>query len=208
MPNDDDKTIVEQDGDAKDSGKESKQPKSGGSKKLIIFGGIGVGAIVIGLALAIFVVKPMMSDNGGEDSQTEEINSDDGGQEVAKASSKSKPKKKKKKKKKSSNKNGVEENYVFSLSDIVVNPAGTGGSRWLSVSFGFELDSQEEMERFEARTPIIRDALITLLSAKTVTHLTDPKQKEIIRFQIKRKLSKIMQTDELAAVYYTDFVMQ
>ena len=55
---------------------------------------------------------------------------------------------------------------------------------------------------------MVRDALITILSAKSVSQLTDPKQKEIVRYQIKKRVSQLMETDELAAVYYTDFVLQ
>ena len=56
--------------------------------------------------------------------------------------------------------------------------------------------------------PDFRDALITIMSSKTVAQLTDAKQKEIIRYQIKKRLSKLLDTEELAAVYYTDFVLQ
>ena len=94
------------------------------------------------------------------------------------------------------------------IKDIVINPAGTGGSRFLSVSFGFELESSELAAEFEHREPLVRDALITIMSSKTVAQLTDAKQKEIIRYQIKKRVSQLLNTDDLAAVYYTDFVLQ
>ncbi|RME23007.1 MAG: hypothetical protein D6800_10415 [Candidatus Zixiibacteriota bacterium] len=97
---------------------------------------------------------------------------------------------------------------VYAIKDIVVNPAGTGGSRFLSASFGFELDSPELAAEFEEREPLVRDALITILSSKTVAQLTDVKQKEIMRYQIKKRVSQLMGTDGVEAVYYTDFVLQ
>ena len=204
MANDDEKTVVEQ-GDNKEASEGEEKKKSGG-KNMIMLGGIGVGAIVIGLVLALFVVKPMMSSDSSEADATEEVSKDDS------HSQKKEHKPEKKKEKKSSShghgEEGTIESYVYMISDIVVNPAGTGGSRFLSVSFGFELESNYMMRQFEAKEPIIRDALITIMSSKTVAHLTDPKQKEIIRLLIKRKVSRIMKTDELAGVYYTDFVLQ
>ncbi len=201
MANDDEKTVVEQ-GDNKEASEGEEKKKSGG-KNMIMLGGIGVGAIVIGLALALFVVKPMMSSDSSEADATEEVSKDDN------HSQKKEHKPEKKKEKKSAHgEEGAIESYVYMISDIVVNPAGTGGSRFLSVSFGFELESDYMMRQFEAKEPIIRDALITIMSSKTVAHLTDPKQKEIIRLLIKRKVSRIMKTDELAGVYYTDFVLQ
>ncbi|MEA1981173.1 MAG: flagellar basal body-associated FliL family protein [candidate division Zixibacteria bacterium] len=206
MANDDEKTVVEQ-GDKKEASEGEGKKKPGG-KNMIMLGGIGVGAIVIGLALALFVVKPMMSSDSSETDATEEVSTDDGHGE------KKEHKPKKKHKEESSDhggghgEEGAVESLVYMVSDIVVNPAGTGGSRFLSVSFGFELESSYMMSQFEAKEPIIRDALITIMSSKTVAHLTDPRQKEIIRLLIKRKVSRIMETDELAGVYYTDFVLQ
>ncbi len=173
-------------------------PKKG-SSKLIMFGGIGLGVVVIGVALALFVIKPMMSDSGGEaevaEEQTEEVDS-----HAEKPKPKPKPKKK--------DAHGEATSMVYAVKDIVVNPAGTGGTRFLSVSFGFELGSAELATEFTERELVVRDALITILSSKTVAQLTDAKQKEITRYQVKKRLEKLMDTDEITGVYYTDFVLQ
>jgi len=209
MANDDEKTKVEANEAEGDSGDKASAKKSGGSKKLILFGGIGVGAVVIGIALALFVLKPMMSNSSdGEAGQNTEIAASGQKKADTQGEKKKRKKEKKEKKKKKGDEEGGEAGYIGTIKDIVINPAGTGGSRFLSVSFGFELESPEAEAAFEAREPAIRDALITILSSKTVAQLTDPKQKEILRYQIKRRVSKLMETDELAGVYYTDFVLQ
>lgn len=204
MANDEERTIVEA-GDGDTSVAEDEQPKKGSNKKLILFGGIGLGVVILGVALALFVIKPMTSGTKGEsDENTEEMAQAEG--DHGEAKTKPEHKKPKKKKKKSHGKEQVSE--MFAISDIVINPAGTGGSRYLSVSFSFDLESAETYALFEAREPVIRDALITILSSRTVAQLTDAKQKEIVRYQIKKRVSKLLKTDELAAVYYTDFVLQ
>ncbi len=184
-----DKTVVE-------GGTPEEEPKKKGGNKLILFGGIGVGVVVIGVALALFVIKPMMSEapEGAEGDATEHVES---------------KKEEKKEKRKIVNEEGKEvSSLIYSIENIVINPSGTGGSRFLSVSFGFEVKSLELQEEFTEREPIVRDALITILSSKTVAELTDAKQKEIVRYQIKKRLSKLMDTEDLAGVYYTDFVLQ
>ncbi|RKX29865.1 MAG: hypothetical protein DRP47_00570 [Candidatus Zixiibacteriota bacterium] len=207
MANDEEKTVVEA-GEGDPQAEEGSPGKGGGSKKLILFGGIGLGAVIVGVVLALFVIKPMMSGSGADPEQEQ------GTEEVAKTDhSEAKKKEEHKKPKKSSHGGGhgesaADEGIMCSIDDIVVNPAGTGGSRYLSVSFSFELESSEAQSTFEGRKPIIRDALITILSSKTVAQLTDPKQKEIVRYQIKKRISKLLKTDELAGVYYTDFVLQ
>ncbi|MDX9856340.1 MAG: flagellar basal body-associated FliL family protein [candidate division Zixibacteria bacterium] len=97
---------------------------------------------------------------------------------------------------------------MYAIDDIVVNPSGTGGSRFLSVSFGFELASSALASEFEVREPLVRDALITILSSKSVAQLTDAREKEIMRYQVKKRLEQLLKTDQLVGVYYTDFVLQ
>jgi flagellar FliL protein len=202
MPKDDDKTIVDKNGKEAEGEVQAETARfSGRLKKTIIFGGVGVAAIVLGIVVSFFVIKPMMADRGG---------SDTGGDETAKVSKSDgeKPAADKRQEAQKTKSGEPKESHVYMMKDIVINPAGTGGTRFLSVSFGFELESLELMRMFEVREPIVRDALITILSSKTVAQLTDFKQKEIIRYQIKKRVSQIMDTEELAGVYYTDFVLQ
>jgi flagellar FliL protein len=192
MPIDDDKTLVE-------SGKQEAAPATGEATKkkgggVLLFAAIGLGAVVVGIALALFVIKPMMAGSDTEGQGEARVEASD-------ASHKSDAKSKKKG-------HGASQALIHQISNIVVNPAGTGGSRFLSASFGFELESAEIQREFDEKEPVIRDALITILSAKTVQQLTDPKQKEIVRYQIKKRVSQIMETDQLAGVYFTDFVLQ
>ena len=201
MANEEDKTVVPTDGQTDDSAGKSMLGKAAGSKKLFLFGGIGAGAIVLGVVLAVFVIRPMTSGSGVDSNEQAKATQ----AESSKHDAKDKPKQHKPKKKGS---HGQESSGIYAIKDIVINPAATGGTRFLSVSFAFELESEELKAEFEAREAVIRDALITILSSKTIAQLTDPKQKEIARYQIKKRLSDLMKTDELAGVYYTDFVLQ
>ena len=97
---------------------------------------------------------------------------------------------------------------LYMIEDIIVNPSGTGGTRFLSASIGFEVYSQETHAMFEQRQHLVRDALITILGAKTIEQLSEPKQKEITRFQIKKRVEQILKVDDLAAVYFTEFILQ
>lgn len=194
MAQDEDKTTVEVTDAA------AAKPARKGLSKLILFGGIGVGVVVIGVALALFVLKPMMAGGSTEDpgaaaTETHEPEKKESHKPAPKTSS-----------------HGEEgegvESLVYAIKDIVVNPAGTGGTRFLSVSLGFQLGSSSLAYEFESRELMVRDALITILSSKTVGELTDAKQKEITRYQIKKRLEQILETDQIEGVYYTDFVLQ
>jgi flagellar FliL protein len=190
---DEEQTIV----DGQDGG---QAPKKGPSK-LILFGGIGVVAIVIGIVLALFVISPMTSGGGDQaasepaaDQSTagghgESGGGDHGGSHGGSAAA-------------------AARGNIYSIDNIIVNPAGTGGSRFLSTSISFELKSNQLVKDFESRDAVIRDALITILSSKTVTQLTNPKQREITRYQIRKRVAQLLNTEDIEGVYYTDFVLQ
>ena len=197
MAAEEDKTTVET-----PEAPEAEAPKKGGNK-LILFGGIGLGAVIIGVVLTIFVVRPMMqpSANAGDDSSAVEQSDGHGGDDSSDGHGKES----------SSDSHGGKPKasaIVYAIDDIVVNPANTGGSRFLSVSIGFELGSDRLAGQFEGRELIVRDALITILSSKTVAQLTDAKQKEVIRYQIQKRVSDLLSTDQIKGVYYKDFVLQ
>jgi len=190
MAPDEEKTTVE----VPEAAETEETPKKGGNK-LFLFGGIGLGAIIIVVVLTIFVVRPMMSsdgETGEETAQVEEADDSHDDSHEADSPGGGKP----------------GDAIVYAINDIVVNPANTGGSRFLAVSFGFELGSSKTARAFESRELVVRDALITILSSKTVAQLTDSKQKEVIRYQIQKRLSDLLATDQIKGVYYTDFVLQ
>ncbi len=175
-------------------------PAPGGKKKLHLFGGIGLAAVVVGIVLALGVVKPMLAPSpetpaGAAESAAPAPHAETAPAETRKESG-------------GGHGGGADAARIFTIDDLVINPAGTGGSRFLSVSIGFEVKTEAAMIAFRAREPAIRDALITILSSKTVAQLTDTRQKEITRYQIKKRVGELMKTDELAGVYYTDFVLQ
>ena len=204
---DESKTTIEN--GAKDGAEAT--PVKKGPNKMILFGGIGLGAVVIGLALALFVIKPMLSPaptDSGDKSATEEHAKADESDKKADEHGKEADKEDAHGKKSDGHGEEAAGSLLHQIDNIVVNPAGTPGSRYLSVSFAFELDSKQTVGLFENRNAIIRDALITILSSKSVSQLTDPKEKEITRLQIKRRIETLLKTQEIAGVYYTDFVLQ
>jgi len=189
----------------------AEAPKSSPMKKYGIMLGIVIVMAVGGYFVTLKFVKPMMAgDETAELADGEQSSADTEGA-TEEAPKKKKKKKKKKEKKEESSEGGEEgggEAHIFEVSDIIVNPAGTGGTRFLSASVGFEVEDEETMNLFKAREAQIKDALITILGSKNIEQLTDMKQKEIARLQIKKRVAYLLDTEELVAVYFTDFVIQ
>ena len=192
------------------TGAEEESSESKGGQNPFVKYGIMIGIVLVMAVAGYFItlkfIRPMVAGD-----QTEEMDSSEESDDAENESTpkkKKKAKKKKKKKSKGEGEEGITKTEMFEIKDIIVNPAGTGGTRFLSASISFEVEDSEVLELFEARTSQIRDALITILGSKNIEQLTDVKQKEIARYQIKRRVETLLETDELLAVYFTDFVLQ
>jgi flagellar FliL protein len=110
---------------------------------------------------------------------------------------------------------------IFLLEDIIVNPAGTRGSRYLSVSVGVEMDAPAAAEGggghgggeaahspLDMKKPQLRDALIGILSSKTIVQLTTVEDKELIRQEILATFREILSPEPVYQIYFVDFVLQ
>lgn len=100
------------------------------------------------------------------------------------------------------------EGEVYLVEDLLVNPTGTSGKRYLSTSLGLEVGSEEALEKLRSRDLQVRDLLISVLSARTVSELTNPTERENMRREIQQRLEAMLNGEKLAAVYFVDYVMQ
>ncbi len=95
------------------------------------------------------------------------------------------------------------------IENIVVNPAGTNGTRYLSTSIGLELDKTPEGEKLmEEKTPVIRDIIIAVLTSKTLEELSSAEGKDNIRTEIQSKLSEAIAPVKVHRIYFVDYVLQ
>jgi flagellar FliL protein len=101
-----------------------------------------------------------------------------------------------------------EESTFHTVESIVVNPAGTAGTRFLSCSVNFEVASKGDLKAFAALDVQIRDLLITILSSKTVEELADVTDRNRMRREMLSVINKLTAPAKAKAVYLTDFVLQ
>jgi flagellar protein FliL len=171
--------------------------------KVAIFGVIGLVAIVAAFIIATKVLKPMMAHSSAPTEQQVE---------PPPASEEKKVEAKAEEHKTAEAGHGgegaVAESNYFNIENIVVNPAETGGTRYLSCGISFEMASTEDVKIFESKAAQVKDVLITILSSKTVGELADIKQRNLMRRQILTIINRFMAPTQAKAVYLTDFVLQ
>ncbi len=162
--------------------------------KVAVFGVIALVAIVAAYFVTLKVLKPMLASDVPTESQVT----------PAKAET-AKPEPKAEESEHGEEAGGATEFYT--IESIVVNPAETGGTRYLSCSVSFEiLPSNKKV--FEEKAVRIKDLLITILSSKTVDELADIKARNDMRRQILGVVNRFVAPAKAEAVYLTDFVLQ
>jgi flagellar FliL protein len=94
------------------------------------------------------------------------------------------------------------------LDNMVLNPAGSGGGRYLLASISIRYANAGMKEKFTAREAEIRDGLLHVLGTKTIEQLTDVAAREALKNEIKEAVDAIMGPKTVTGVFFPQFVIQ
>lgn len=97
---------------------------------------------------------------------------------------------------------------VVMLDEIVVNPAETSGRRYLVATLGLQVSSPEADKTIEKYKPLIRDALISLLSSKHMDELSRISYRDTLREQIKDAANRQLREVTIDNVVFSSYVLQ
>lgn len=94
------------------------------------------------------------------------------------------------------------------LEGLVVNPAGSDGSRYLAVSIAFESKQEGIRAEMEEKKVVIKDAILTLLSEQTAQELSDPDRRDELKTELIKETNTILNGGTIDRLYFTEFVLQ
>ncbi len=104
-------------------------------------------------------------------------------------------------------KEGGSPNYEFS--NVVVNLAGTMGTRYLKTSFIITGVGDSNIKAvFEASKPRLTDVTLNVLSSLTLTDLEEPGSKNVIREKLVNAYNQALGRKAVEQIYFADFVVQ
>ena len=98
--------------------------------------------------------------------------------------------------------------HVYVVKDLVVNPAGTNGLRFLLATIGLEVTSEETVKELEKRDIEIHDSIIDILTSKTLPELDDTGLRDSLKSQIKLAINRDLTTGKVLNVYFSKFIIQ
>lgn len=117
------------------------------------------------------------------------------------------------------------EGIMYDLGAKVVNLAEPGGRRYLQIgivleclpsdaSF-YELEGEarhkaeeEELAHFDSLAPVMEDAVISLLTSRTYAEIFTVEGKEQLKQEMLSAINGVLGYEKVAAVYFTEFLVQ
>ncbi len=98
--------------------------------------------------------------------------------------------------------------FIYSIDDIIVNPSGTDGKRLLLTSVGFDLKSEDDKQIMKGREILIKDAVISTLSSKSLDQLSNSAYRDTIKTEIGSRVRKMIPELNLNTVYLSKYIIQ
>lgn len=97
---------------------------------------------------------------------------------------------------------------VHLLENLVLNPAASGGSRFLLLTVAIEVGNAKAGEDFKARDAELRDIILTALGVKTVEELTEISRREEFKTELKTAINAKFGKKAVKSLYFPQFVVQ
>lgn len=100
------------------------------------------------------------------------------------------------------------ESNVRVLENLVLNPAGSGGSRFLMLTIAIEASGSVSLEALKARDAELRDVILTDLGAKTIEQLSDISAREALKTELLEQINARFGKNSAKRLYFSQFVVQ
>ncbi len=98
--------------------------------------------------------------------------------------------------------------YIYSIDDIIVNPADTDGKRLLLTSVGIDLGKLEMENDLKSREPMVKDVIISTLASKNIDQLDNTAYRDTLKMQIASGLKKLIPSVTINNVYFSKYILQ
>lgn len=97
--------------------------------------------------------------------------------------------------------------YLYTIDDIIVNPANTTGEQLLLSSIAFDLGSEENKQEMKTKNILVKDLILSILSSKSVNELSNNNYKDSLRSQIKTEVIKYLPKLTINRIYFSKYIL-
>lgn len=97
---------------------------------------------------------------------------------------------------------------LYPLDTFTVNLKSDAGRRYLKVTLSLELEGEELSLELDAKSAVLRDRIIRILTSKTLEEISSKKGKGKVSDQIMDTLNAMISDGTIRGIYFTEFVIQ
>jgi flagellar protein FliL len=164
-------------------------------QQLMLVGAVVV-AVAAGVGGGVLVLGPRLASlRGGAPAAHAEGGEQEKGKEKEKEKGKSRGK-------------DTEKAVVFKIDNLIVNPAGSGGTRFLMASVAVEVPDAKTEAQLRERDFQVRDAVIAVLEKQTLESITAPGGRDSVKARLAATLAPMVGRGVPVHVYLPQFVIQ
>lgn len=97
---------------------------------------------------------------------------------------------------------------VYQIDNLVLNPAQSGGTRFLMLTVAFQVKDETVMEQMKLRDAEVRDAILTVIGSKTVDQLVEIAARNPLKAELKDSVAPLFPKEAVTQIYFPQFVVQ
>ncbi len=97
---------------------------------------------------------------------------------------------------------------IHQVDNLVLNPAGTDGARFLMVTTTFEVKNGGVDQLMKDHDAEVRDRILGLLGRKTVDELSDISKRDVLKKEVLEGVSTLFPKGSILKVFFSQFVIQ
>lgn len=102
----------------------------------------------------------------------------------------------------------IEYGEFMTIDDLLINPAGSNGKRFLVISLGVESKDADVLAELTQKDIVVRDAILGLLSKRTADELASIDLRGQLKEEVIGELNTILRNGEIDRLYFTQFLLQ
>ncbi len=102
----------------------------------------------------------------------------------------------------------VEYGEFRELDNLIINPIGTEGKRYLMVKIGFESDKPKALDELTEKDVVVRDAILRYLSSQTIEDLAAINKRDDLKQGLREMINEILEKGKITRLYFTQYVLQ
>lgn len=97
---------------------------------------------------------------------------------------------------------------IYLIENLVLNPAGSNGTRFLLLSVAIAAKDEGTIERLKSRDSEIRDHILRLFGSKSVDQVWAASERDGLRKDVMAVLNSLFPAGSIKTVYFPQFVIQ